>query len=366
MNELQTIRAHHDSLPGPAPQVSAHAWELLAAEAEAERAGSGSHEPTPRRAPGRGFGRVALRAGVVVGLAAAVTAGVIVVRDDGPSPLATRPASAAELLRHAAAVSAGEDLKPRPGQFVYVDRKDVKWTVGAASTGGFEYTQDVRREVWIPAADPGKALTRSTFGDRQMISGTADPGVQPAGTVEYQRAGQCHMEASPAWSPDLGDLPADPDLLLAKTRADAEAFVDRTPPGKAPLSTEEKGRIVERILAMNLVQLAGNPFTTSGQRAVVFGALSKMPTVTMVPDAADAAGRRGVGASIKYQGPDGWEREELVFEPKTYRFLGWRSLIEAAQGGGRPQESLRGGMAVMEARIVDSMPDAPEGTPTFC
>ena len=41
MNDLQTIKTHHDSLPGPAPQVAARAWDRLAAEAEAERAGGG-------------------------------------------------------------------------------------------------------------------------------------------------------------------------------------------------------------------------------------------------------------------------------------------------------------------------------------
>jgi hypothetical protein len=28
------------------------------------------------------------------------------------------------------------------------------------------------------------------------------------------------------------------------------------------------------------------------------------------------------GASIRYQGPDGGQRAELIFEPETYRFLG--------------------------------------------
>lgn len=163
-DELQTIKAHHDSLPGPAPQVAARAWDLLTAGAEAERAGGGPRRPAGwrlRRSPGPG--RIALRAGVAVGLAAAVTAGVVMVRvDDGPSLLGVQPANAAELLQHAAAVAAEGDPQPRPDQFLYVDRKDVTQSFGfGPSTGRYEYTQDVRREVWIPAADPGKALARS-------------------------------------------------------------------------------------------------------------------------------------------------------------------------------------------------------------
>ncbi|WP_433352025.1 CU044_5270 family protein [Microtetraspora malaysiensis] len=374
MNDLQTIKAHHDSLPGPDPQVAARAWERLAAEAEVERAGGAPHTPAPSRprrshAPGRG--RIALRAGIVVGLAAAVTAGVIVVRgDDGSSLLATRPANAAELLRYAAAVAAEEDPRPRPGQFVYVDRKDVEWRFGISRTGTYEYAQDVRREVWIPATDPGKALARSTYGEKHVGSGRSEVDGQPAGAVEYQRAGQCHMDVLHVPSQGVSDLPTDPDRLLTRIREDAEAVVraEKPAPGEVPPSGDQINRQIERTVAMKLVSLAENPFGSSRTRAVVFSALSKMPATTMVPDLTDPAGRHGVGASISYQGPDGQEREELIFEPETYRFLGWRSWMEMKQEDGRTRETMRAGTAMMAIKVVDSMPEVPKDadTPTYC
>ncbi|WP_433243221.1 CU044_5270 family protein [Streptosporangium sp. CA-135522] len=372
-NELQTVKAHHDALPGPAPQVVTRAWDRLAAEAEAERAGAGPLEPVPsllRRSRDRG--RIALRAGVAVGLAAAVTVGVIAVRgDDASSPFGARPADAAELLRHAATVAAGEDPQPRPDQFIYVDRKDVTMSViFGPRTGRHEYTQDVRREVWIPAADPGRALARSTYGERRGDGGSPETDVRPAGTVEYQRAGQCHEDVVHAPSQGAGDLPTDPDRLLTTIRKDAEAFVRADKPGRgeAPPSADQVGRRIERVVAMKLLLLVEDPFAASGNRAVVFRALSKMPTVTMVPDLTDPAGRHGMGASIKYRGPEGWEREELIFEPETYRFLGWRSWTEMKQADGRTKETMRGGTAVMTVKVVDSMPEVPKGAgkPALC
>ncbi|MFF3667314.1 CU044_5270 family protein [Microtetraspora malaysiensis] len=368
MNDLQTIKAHHDSLPGPAPQVAARAWERLAAEAEVERAGGAPHTPAPsrpRRSPAPGRGRIALRAGIVMGLAAAVTAGVIVVRgDDDSSLLGTRPANAAELLRYAAAVAAEEGPQPQPNQFVYVDRKDVEWRFGASGTETFDYAQDVRREVWIPATDPGKALARSTYGEKRVGSGRSEVGGQPAGAVEYQRAGQCPVDVSPAQG--VSDLPTDPDRLLTRIREDAEAVVraEKPAPGEAPPSRDQINRRIERTVAMKLVLLARNPFGASQTRAVVFSALSKMPATTMVPELTDPAGRHGVGASINYQGPDGQEREELIFEPGTYRFLGWRSWMEMKQEDGRTRETMRAGTAMMTIKVVDSMPEVPKDADT--
>ncbi|WP_405142383.1 hypothetical protein OG589_34335 [Sphaerisporangium sp. NBC_01403] len=88
-----------------------------------------------------------------------------------------------------------------------------------------------------------------------------------------------------------------------------------------------------------------------------------MPAATVVPDLADTAGRHGVGASIRYEGPDGWERAEFIFERETYRFLGWRTWIERGT-----EETMLGGTAVLAIKVVDSMPEVPKnaGKPAFC
>ncbi|MFD1545609.1 CU044_5270 family protein [Nonomuraea guangzhouensis] len=363
MNEFETLKTYHDSLPAPTSQATARARTLLAAAVEAET----SPPRTSRRS------RNAFRGGLVVALAAAMTAGVITLRqDDATYPLGTPPASAAELLRNAAAASARTD-EPRQGQFTYVRRIDYLYYFGVGR-GGSEWvsSQEVRREVWIPAADPDKALARSTFAKLVPVSGDSGEMSLPAeGTVEYQRAGQCPSSAAlrvPAQ--DLGALPTDPDGLLRKVRADAEAAVRRKGPGAgaAPPSDDEIKRMIERTVVTRLFLLADTPLIDADTRATVFNALSRMPTATVVPDLSDPTGRRGVGASIRFQGPDGWEHEELIFEPKTYAFLGWRSWIEDEQADGTMKKTMSNATAVLETKVVDSMPEVPQDAkrPTSC
>ncbi|GGT22453.1 CU044_5270 family protein [Nonomuraea spiralis] len=368
-NELEALKAHHDNLPGPGPEVTARAWVLVAQEVDAERAGSGHRQParSPQR-PARGFlgGRPALKAGAALGLAAAVTAGMIVVRGgDGSAPFGTTPASAAELLQQAASVAAREGLQPGPGQYFYVDQKTVTFAGGSEG----EYRQDLRREIWMPAGDPGRAaLTRSTYGRTSVISGGSPKHVQSPGTVEYQRAGQC-PEDPLGLPPEVADLPADPDRLLAKIRQDAAAFVrsDQLRRGETTLGQNEIDMRVAKVVASRLLKLAETPLIPSRTRSTVFGALSKLPNVTVVPDLTDTAGRHGVGASLKFESPDGWERGELIFERATYRFLGYRSWI-GRQEGGQVKEVPSGSMAVMTVKVVDSMPEVPKdaGKPMFC
>ncbi|WP_433515901.1 CU044_5270 family protein [Nonomuraea sp. CA-143628] len=341
-NDLQEIKAHHDALPGPSATAVTMAKDRLTAEVAAER---GPHIRSAKQ-------RLLLRA-VAVGLAATVGAVAFLVGTDGGET----PASAAELLQKAA-TTADREQQPLPGQFVYVSRQDQSFVAYMSRSLRSDYIQEVDRAAWIPAADPGGALIRSTYGERRALTGRLPTDLPTPGTVEVQRYGRCAVGVFPATSAE--NLPADPDQLLARVRADAEAAVrnERPDPRTAPLSEEQIRQSIESTVAARLALLAENPFPGPGLRAAVLGALSKMPTATMRTDLTDPAGRQGVGASIRYQGLEGWERTELIFEPGTYRFLGWRKLIEPPGGG---PEVLRYATAVLETKVVDAMPKIPAG-----
>ncbi|WP_049556392.1 CU044_5270 family protein [Nonomuraea sp. SBT364] len=339
-NDLHEIKAFHDALPGPSAAATAAARELLAAEAAA--AGQPPRTGSARR-------RLLIRAGTV-GLAAAVAAVAFVVGADGGAT----PASAAELLQKAA-TAADRQQAPGADQFVYVNRMDQNWILAMSQgEGRSEFTTEISREAWIPVADPGNALIRSAYVKRRVHAGHVPSSMPTPGTVTYHR-GRCAMEVLP--TAEAGNLPADPDRLLAQVRADAETLVRNEQP--AP-GEDQVMRRVERTVASRLVALAQNPFPGPGLRAAVLSALSKLPTATMRTDLADPAGRQGVGASIRYQGPDGWERTELIFEPGTYRFLGWRHLSQRPDGGA---EVLRQATAILETKVVDALPEIPAGTP---
>ena len=66
-------------------------------------------------------------------------------------------------------------------------------------------------------------------------------------------------------------------------------------------------------------------------RAALYHVLAKIPEVTIVKGATDAAGRRGVAfaraASIESPGSSDWLRLEIILDNDTYRYLGARYVV---------------------------------------
>ncbi|MGV9303749.1 CU044_5270 family protein [Nonomuraea sp. NPDC003727] len=355
MNELDLIKEYHDGLPGPSRRASARAWSRLAAQAQAPE-GLG---PVPAR--GRGLRRLAFRVGVVAALVSAVSAGVVVVGGDGGgSPLSLRPANAAELLEQAAAASL-KDPRPRADQFVYLDRKDLQYHIGSGPEGEWEGAQEVRREIWVPAAPDGEVITRATFGKDVLTRGKPYEGQAAEGTVNYYRGDQCVAIAGGVLRRDAGEFPTEPGALLAKVRQEAEREVRDPSTFDQELAPEEIPILVEGFVVDKLVSLVENPFATPEIRATVFRALKTMPNVTIAPDLADAAGRHGIGAEISWAGLEGRQRSEIVFEQETFKLFGWRHFEELKQPDGGVKETLTGSTALMASEVVDSTPEIPAG-----
>jgi hypothetical protein len=66
--------------------------------------------------------------------------------------------------------------------------------------------------------------------------------------------------------------------------------------------------------------------------AELFQALGDIPGVTVVHDAADSAGQRGVAFRMPLPAPDP-AYEEFVINPRTYRFMGWVIPTDNGPGG---------------------------------
>jgi hypothetical protein len=116
----------------------------------------------------------------------------------------------------------------------------------------------------------------------------------------------------------LRQLPTDPQALLARLYATFSPGVD-PPYGKLRFSREEQHRLVFR-LAMKLLWSYVAP---PGVQAAIYQALPSIPGVQLQPDAVDAAGRHGVAfARVN----DGRVREEIILDPQTYQYLGWRRI----------------------------------------
>ncbi|WP_338695736.1 CU044_5270 family protein [Streptomyces sp. Q6] len=248
------------------------------------------------------------------GLATAVIAATVLVavREDGGTVTAQQQSLNARTVLVQAAAYDREHARPvttppRDDQFVYT-REIVKET--NAATG--ETTSYVD-ENWRSVDDKQRSWVM------EIGKGRWSP---PLAKNESRWPSQ-------RWD-TLKELPTDPDQLVF-------ALLDRFGPGQTDSLDELSGEdwwTVQSSLTSLLTMVAVMP---EGLRAAAYEALGKVPGVKAVPNQKDAKGRTGV-AIIPTLGPDGHrtrDREAFIFDPKTYRFLGFWHVRTSGDGAAR-------------------------------
>jgi hypothetical protein len=295
MNEMDLLTRLRDEVPYRA--VSPQVEDLFRAAIEAERTRVPAHRIRPSRPirPGRWVLRSAWRLTVAIGLAAALAVGLVVgLVVASPRPAGGGPAAdatlAVKLLADRAATAALAGPAVRPGQWVY--RKTI---VGPGTSV---------RERWATADD----LTQAAY-----IQGTL---------LTCPRHGRCHpaeiggVSDGLAWPVTggisyaaLGSLPADPRALVSRL-ADIRVGCQS---GDGPCH------------AFGLIgQLFVAYLMPPALTAELYRALGDIPGVTVVKNAVDVAGQRGVAFRLPLQAP-GPAYEEIIINPRTYQFMGWDS-----------------------------------------
>ncbi|MGX9886722.1 CU044_5270 family protein [Streptomyces sp. NPDC002276] len=241
---------------------------------------------TPVAVGRRPFLRIAV-AGVAT---AAVATTVLVANDSSPR---TQPVSATTVLRGAAAEERQleKPIAARDDQFIYTKEIIKETPAGGGSTRTYV------DESWN-SVDGSKRSYVSELGHKQWV-----PVYQPGQSDWPPRR----------WSL-LKQLPTDPDKLLIALR-DGPLKPHYNRPMKAsdwPMT---------QFLVSGLLR---TPVLPKGLRPAAYEALATVPGIKVLPHQKDADGREGIG--IEYVGPTGtpWAGggPVLVFDPKTYRYLG--------------------------------------------
>ncbi|MFE9751594.1 CU044_5270 family protein [Saccharothrix saharensis] len=242
-----------------------------------------------------------------IGLAAAVAATITLLPTAAPAPApggqaapaatsTSTTTSAAEpvtdavrLLSFAARAARAEPTTaPRPDQFVYTRS-------GVGSNGG------APREIWLSVDgtrdgvlhDHGERIPMPgcANGRRNVFKGTEAVGTEPC-------------EPRPAYR---SDLPTDVDGMLAYLEANASG---------EPGSVNARGKDVLGLINEYML----SPLT----RAALYEAAARVPGLSVVQDARDAAGRPGLG--IIWPVPPGSSPDAkpvmIVFDAETYALLG--------------------------------------------
>ncbi|WP_020015915.1 CU044_5270 family protein [Promicromonospora sukumoe] len=324
--ELDALRATGALLDPSAAEAEAAfaagrvrwAEELQHAAAE-ERPSPSADQPDgtwpparPRAVRGRRGRRPGLRVAVGLGVAASVVGGAFFAPtatltlpwDDDAAVAPPGSASAAEVLRSAAArVVTGADGswdQVRGDQFVYYSSTgSSRYEVIGGSTT--EEPAEYRGWFSVDGTRDGRATATNATGDPldERLFTCADGGIERA------RAAGTDCSSEPGI--DL-DAPTDVDGMYDYLRDGGD--------GSARLM----------FIRANDLLLTLTPEA----RAAVFGALSRVDGLTVTPGVVDAAGRPGiaVGAEI-----DGY-RQDLIFDPETRDLLGGASVYPDGMADG--------------------------------
>ncbi|WP_433464953.1 CU044_5270 family protein [Spirillospora sp. CA-128828] len=311
--------------------------------------------PSPERAAGRrvpGRPRRALRlrvglAGAGLGVAAAVTAAVVTVTADGepgaPPVVHTMPVASVQVLKRAADhAAATPELRPRPGQFMVFESQTMDPVDSNSHDRQARYLARQERKIWLPVEGD------ATHG--VLWSKTLPPKPYPGWPIPPEaRQDVGHRSLSKA---------ADFDDRAEHLRNDY-AYLSRLPADPAKMYQHlytglGNGPEADAQAWQNVGGMLSEAYMPAAQRAALFRAAAAIRGVTTVGRAVDAAGRTGVAVALTT--PGSGVREEYIFDQKTYRYLGQRSVVTDAEQAGAPIGSVLTNSAQLKVSVADQAP----------
>ncbi|MFC3890474.1 CU044_5270 family protein [Lentzea rhizosphaerae] len=273
----------------------------LLARIDAEE--SGKVVPLRRR---RRIPLVAAAAAMVVIAGAALLAPSLVSQDKGPN------VAAADVLEQAANLTG--DAKLQPGQYLHVLQK-ATWSM-TDYDHRWMYLQGQTSQTWIPADRKGTWLYRHTrAGGRQWLIGSEKD--LPAGFESpIDSEGEYTSEGGPALhdkieasfrdpSPEyLATLPLDPRELYRKLRDEVSG---------------NEGLVFLQMINDGL----DSGVYPAAVRSAVYQALTYLPKLEVVDQAATIGGRTGTALGVT----ENETTEQIVVDQATGEYLGSRTLL---------------------------------------
>jgi hypothetical protein len=227
-----------------------------------------------------------------------------------------RAGNAAQLVVYATrAAAAAPAFNPAPGQWIYTD---VLQANSSAGGGGFLFgPPDERQSVvsWMRAdrlqyawLEHGKVVVDPVLGSQSYYT--------PAQREEYQKL--LRLGGLGGWPsssyPYLDALPTAPARLKAIIAANVKSQSMLVGTGNTAIFNAIYNLMTSVVLSPRL-------------SAGLYGVLAALPGVHF--DAAtDLAGRPGLGL---YMVQNGYDKQEIVINPKTYAYLGYEDVAVKAQ-----------------------------------
>jgi hypothetical protein len=287
------------------------------------------------------------------GLAAVLAVALIAGSTGGSGPSGNRPDRALVasdiLLRAAANLRADKTPPPRPDQFVYVQSISAYMPSGTPA----EYRPKLR-QVWTSVDGTHDGLLRESAMPGKPRADDIIPEVLQPGCVNRKavvvdqhrvvhRDQFAECDVYPSYQ---AELPTDAEGMLRHLRSVASQ------PNDEYVFYAVKDEI-------------GEHYLTPAQLAALFEAAARLPSVVVVPDVVDIAGRHGVAVALQLPAfdPTGASpsvhlskpavyQQQLIFDPSTHAYLG-QQAVAVAEADGHKRGDFLGGSAILKNAIVD-------------
>jgi hypothetical protein len=344
VDEMTALREFRTAVRAPEAEKLAAARALLV----------GATKEVPPAAPGirdrLRWPHLAVTGAIVAGTVAALVATLLVIGGSGPL---VQPANAAVRVLQRAATAALNQPAPHGSQFIYTQTA----VTSVIPTGGTR-----TNPVWATATAE-QQMWQSVDGSR--AGAIAIPRCHAAGRTQSSCIPLTRIPATgnpPATGSyaGLGTLPTSPAALLA--------YLEE--PNGCPPAMAVGGRSVRLDRAGRawnaISDILGNNMVLPPRLGhALFEAAARIPGVVLLPSVADAAGQRGVAVA---RTAGGVLRTELIFAPRSYRFIGVQDVL-LKSGDGLRAGTVWAASALVRAGVVNAAPGTPAGnayTPASC
>ncbi|MEF9881702.1 CU044_5270 family protein [Streptomyces sp. P9-A4] len=300
---------------------------------------------TARSRPGFRIGWIAApvtACAIVAGVAVLAPQDVPAGSPDRISAGRTASPEAVRILSHAALAAASAPAPDaRPEEYVYV--RSLVAHAGRGADGGQAVLPAAhRREVWLSAdgsrpgllREPGAADTE--LGARLPVYELDHRGATPRKTT----TGAAPASVTNPNHAYVATLPTDPDALLRLVREQTRGT---------------EGDADQRAFTA-IGTLLAETWAPPKVTAALYEAAGRIPGVTVLPAATDAAGREGVAVARTSHG----EQTQWIFDRTTSAFLGERTVLTETTAAGRKGTVL--GVSAVLAKAVAAAPgELPKG-----
>ncbi|MEV5576704.1 CU044_5270 family protein [Spirillospora sp. NPDC052269] len=285
-----------------------------------------------------------LLAGLAVTVGAGAAAAAIIVPSagsggNGQGP-AIRPVAATEVLDRASKAAGGlPDIKPRPDQYLYMSSRSRQQTEGGGTgrmTSRLDWRSiDGRHASLMSGGDMGRDMWMCAdsrdFEEMEAKSKATGAGAPKVNLARPPKG--CH------------DTPI---MLtgLPTTTQGMRSWLYKNSHGGNPADVQAFITLSDTLLTR---------YMRPSSLALMFKAAATIHGVTVTRNVTDLAGRQGIAVGQTFNG----RRLELIFDTKSYRYLGYRQFVSQKDSYPFPKTSPN---AAITPHVSKEYPD---GTPLF-